>query len=195
MKLKTYLIIAAILVIVAAFVGFNILYNQNQILKADKVRLERNQEALLMENRDNYQLELSLKEFKSTMSKKIDSILKVAEIASKQVKTVTEIHNYYIDSSKTVIQPAPVISKTDTTYPFTDTKGCIGIEGYLMSKKNIPSLTITKKTYSGDIALIGYWQRPHKIWFIKYGKKENTIQAFPECGTAIIKQIEIIKKK
>jgi hypothetical protein len=194
-KLKWYLIAIVVLALISFTVWFNIVLKQNAKLKADKFRLEYNQSQLLSENSRTIQLELSLKEFKASISRKIDSILKVAEIASKQVKTITEIHNYYIDSSKTVIQPAPVISKNDTIYPFSDMKGCIGIEGFLMSKKNIPSLTLTKRVYSGDIALIGYWQRPHRFWFIKYGKKENTIQAFPECGEVIVKKIDIVKKK
>jgi hypothetical protein len=195
MRLKTILIIAGAVLVVGLAIWFNALITQNKILKADKLRLENNQDQLLQENAKVTQLDLSLKEFRSSMSRKIDSILKVTEIASKQVKTVTEIHNYYTDSSRVIIQPASVISKTDTTYPFIDTKGCIGIEGVLMSKKNVPSLILTKKTYSGDIALIGYWQRPKKFWFIKYGKKENTIQAFPECGNVIVKKIEIVKKR
>jgi hypothetical protein len=195
MKIKTILFIAGAVLLFGFAVWFNALITQNKILRADKLRLQTNQDQLLQENAKVTQLELSLKEFRSSMSGKIDSILKVAEIAAKQVKTVTEIHNYYIDSSRTVIQPAPVISKSDTTYPFVDQKGCIGVEGILMSKKNVPSLILTKKIYSGDIALIGYWQRPHKFWFIHYGKKENIIQAFPECGNVIVKKIDIVKKK
>lgn len=193
-NLKLYLIGIAILFVASAFVTANILIKQNKKLKAEVQRVQNNNFQLMAENRDNVNLQLSFKEFKQSVSTKIDSLLKVFKIALKEVKTVTVTNNYYIDSSKTIIRPIPVISNIDTLYPFIDTKDCFTIAGIMKVVNDRPELTIQKREFKNEITLIGYEKRPHHFWFIKWGKKETFIESSSECGETTVKQIDIIKK-
>jgi len=192
-NLKLILIIVAILMVASAFVTANVLLKKNKVLKAEILRVQTNNFQLMSENRDNVNLTLSFKEFKQSMSTKIDSILKVAEINSKAVKTVTTINNYYIDSSRTIIRPEPVISKNDTTYPFIDTKDCFSISGFMQVINDRPELTIQERKFNNEINVIVHNKRPHKFWFIRYGKREMKIDGVSDCGEVKIKQINIIK--
>ena len=192
-NLKLILIGLAIMIVASAFVSSGLLLKQNKKLKSQNTRLQNNNFNLLSSKIKNINLELTLKEFKASMSGKIDSVLKVAEINSKQVKTVTTINNYYIDSSRTIIRPEPVISKTDTTYPFIDIKDCFSISGFMQVVNDRPELTIQERKFDNEINVIVHNKRPHKFWFIRYGKREMKIDGVSDCGDVKIKQINIIK--
>lgn len=146
-KVKAIIIGIIVLLFFSMGVTIQVLNRKYKAEKADRERLWANNLNLTAENRQYSNLQYTLKEFKASMSTKIDSILKVAEIASKQVKTVTTINNYYIDSSKTIIKPEAVMSKTDTIYPFVDTKNCFTIAGYMKIVSDKPELTIQKREY------------------------------------------------
>jgi len=193
-KIKLIGIITVIVFLIASVVTANVLIERNRKLKAEVLRVQNNNFQLMAENRENINLTLSLKEFKASMSTKIDSILKVAEINSKAVKTVTTINNYYIDSTKTIIRPEPVISKNDTTYPFVDIKECFSISGFMKVVNDRPELTIQERKFINEINVIVHNKRPHKFWFIRYGKREMKIDGVSDCGDVKIKQINVIKK-
>jgi len=193
-KLKLYLIIGAVIIVASAFVTANILIKQNKKLKAEIERAQGNNLQLMAENRDNVNLQLSFKEFKQSVSTKIDSLIKVSKIALKEVKTVTVTNNYYIDSSRTIIRPIPVISNNDTIYPFIDTKDCFTIAGIMKIVNDRPELTIQKREFKNETTVIGYQKRPHKFLFFKWGKKETFITSSSDCGETTTKQIDIIKK-
>lgn len=194
MKIKTYLTIFALLIVASAFVTANILIKQNKELKKEIARVQNNNVQLMAENRRNTNLELSFKEFKKSVSTKIDSLLKVSEIALKEVKQVTVTNNYYIDSSKTIIRPLPVVENKDTIYPFIDIKDCFTIAGNMRVVNNRPELTIQKRAYDNETTTIGFERRPHKFWFIRWGKKETFITSSSKCGETTTKRIDIFKK-
>lgn len=193
-KVKNYLIgfIAVLILAMAGKIYFAQLKIEKQ--KAEIERVQGNNVNLMAENRHNVNLNLTLKEFKSSMSKKIDSILRVAEIASKQVKTVTITNTYYIDSSKTIIRPEQVISKTDTTYPFIDTKDCFIFGGFMKVANDRPELIINRREFKNEVTIIGFEKRPHKFLFFRWGKKEYFIESSSQCGKTEVKQINIVKK-
>lgn len=193
-RVKLYLIIAGVVLIASAFVTANVLIKQNKKLKTEIERVQNNNYQLMSEKQHNINLQMTLKEFKQSMSTKIDSILKVAGIASKQVKTVTITNTYYIDSSRTIIRPEPVISKNDTTFPFIDIKDCFTIGGFMKVRDDRPELIINKREFKNETTVIGYQKRPHKFLFFRWGKKETFIESSSECGETTTKQIEIIKK-
>ncbi len=193
-KVKIYLIIAGIVIIASAFVTANILIKQNRKLKIEIARVQANNMQLMSENMANINLNVSFKEFKQSVSNKIDSLLKVSEIALKQVKTVTITNNYYIDSSKTIIKPVPIISKNDTIYPFIDIKDCFLIGGFMKVRNDFPELVINKREFKNETTIIGYEKRPHKFLFFRWGKKETYIESHSDCGGSETRQINIIKK-
>ena len=193
-KVKLIILIAVIVLIGALASGLQIYFKKYKAEKADKERLSLNNMQLMAENRQNIDLKLTLKEFKASMSTKIDSILKVAEIASKQVKTITVNNTYYIDSSKTVIRPEPEISNSDTTYPFIDIKDCFTVGGYMKIQNDRPELVINKREFKNEVTIVGYEKRPHKIWFVRWGKKQTYIETSSDCGETKTTQIEIVKK-
>lgn len=193
-KIKPYLIAFAVLFLISAIVTVNIQAKKIKAQKAEILRVQTNNQQLMSENFKNKSLNLSFNEFKSSVSKKVDSLLKVAQIALKQVKTVIITNNYYIDSSKTIIRPEPVISKIDTTFPFIDIKDCFTIGGYMKVRDDRPELVINKREFKNEITTIGYEKRPHKFWFIRWGKKQTFIESSSDCGETTVKQINIIKK-
>jgi hypothetical protein len=193
-KIKLYLIGFAVVFVLTLALIVKVQRDKIAEQKAEITRVQGNNLQLMSENRDNINLQLTLREFKQSMSTKIDSILKVAEIASKQVKTVTITNTYYIDSSKTIIRPEPVISKNDTTYPFIDTKDCFIIGGFMKVVNERPELVINRREFKNEVTLIGYEKRPHKFWFIRWGKKEYFISNSSDCGKSEVKQIQIVKK-
>ena len=192
-KIKLYLIIGAVIIVASAFVTANILIAQNKKLKAEIERVQGNNLQLMAENRDNVNLQLSFKEFKQSVSTKIDSLIRVSKIALKEVKEVTITNNYYIDSSRVIIRPIPVISNNDTIYPFIDTKDCFTIAGIMKIVNDRPELTIQKREFKNEITVIGYQKRPHHFWFIRWGKKETFITSSSDCGETTTKRIDIIK--
>ena len=193
-KVKAIVIGVIVLLFFSMGVSIQILSRKYKAEKADRERLSLNNMQLMSENRQNIDLKLTLREFKASMSTKIDSILKVAEIASKQVKTITVNNTYYIDSSKTVIRPEPDISKTDTTYPFIDIKDCFTIGGFMKVQDDRPELIINKREFKNEVTIIGYEKRPHKFWFVRWGKKQTYIETSSDCGETKTTQIEIVKK-
>ena len=194
-KIKLIGIITVAVFLIASVVTANVLIKQNRKLKAEILRVQTNNFQLMAENRDNVNLTLSFKEFKASMSTKIDSILKVAEIASKAVKTVTTINNYYIDSSKTIIRPDPVISKTDTTYPFIDIKDCFSVKGFMQVVNDRPELTIQERKFDNEINVIVHNKRPHKFWFIRWGRWQHFLKLYSECEKDTIKVDKLIIQK
>jgi hypothetical protein len=57
-----------------------------------------------------------------------------------------------------------------------------------------PELLINERHFDNKTTLIGYWQRPHKFLFIKWGKKETFIESSAKCGETVVQKVEIVKK-
>ena len=154
-------------------------------------RQESNYQNVLAEQKgQNSTVLLTFSEFKDQMSERLDSILKVAKIKPKQVQEITNVTNNYFNSDTTIIRPV----LRDSIYPFIDVKDCFTIGGYLRVINDKPELAITERKFDNEIDIIGYWHRPHKFLFIKYGKRQYDINGVAKCGDVKVSQIKIIKK-
>lgn len=191
-NIKTLLIAGAIFVIllIALFTSFRIIKNQKDTI----ARLESNQVTLLT-NTKNEIIALTKKEFKETMPKLLDSTLTAKGIKPGQVQDVTYVNNHYYNYDTTIITPPAVITSKDTIYPFIDTKDCFTIGGYMRLLSGEPTLNITKRDYADSTTIIGFWDRPHKFWFVKWGRKQIDIESSSTCGDTKVQRIKIVKKK
>jgi hypothetical protein len=194
MKNKLILIGAGIVLVLLITLGvsFRIIHQQKLTL----ARLEHNQAVLLNKvDSMNTRITLSQKEFKSTISHQLDSVLDARGLKRSQIQEVTYVKNYYINHDTTIVKPVEVIQGRDTIFPFTDIKDCFTIGGYMRVIQNQPALTITTRKFDDETTIIGYWKRPHKFWFINWGKKENFVESSTKCGTVKVQQINIKQRK
>lgn len=194
MKTKIILILAIVgsILIGSLFVSVRIISNQNKAI----ARLEQNQQALLTQVEGlNTSIQLTKEEFKKTLSKELDSTLKANGIKPGQVTDITNVYNTYNNYDTTVIHPDPVIINKDTIYPFVDIKDCFTIKGYMEVLAEKPVLNIIERNYTDTTTMIGYWKRPHKFLFIKWGKKQNFIEASSKCGDVKVMKVDIVKKR
>jgi hypothetical protein len=193
MKTKIIIILTIVgsILIGSLFVSIRIIANQNKAI----ARLEQNQANLLTKEDVNTIVLLTTKELKETMSKELDSTLKANGIKPGQVTDVTNVYNTYNNYDTTVIHPDPVIINKDTIYPVDNTVDCFTIKGYMQILAEKPVLTITERNYADSISMIGYWKRPHKFLFIKWGKKQNFIEASSKCGDVKVQKVDIVKKR
>ncbi len=191
-KLVTGLIV--VIVILSAIMALSwiaILDKQKEI-----ERLNRNQEQLLSDRDDaNERFQLTLDEFRKSVKKDVDSIMKANKIKDRQLQDVTNVYNYYNSFDTTIVRPNPLVVDRDTIYPFTISKDCYTIAGNMRVIKNQPELAITQVSQSDSIRIFGYWDRPHKFLGIKYGKKENYVKGVSNCGETTVQRIDIKKRR
>jgi len=195
MKLKSIIIGIAILIVASAFVTANILIKQNKKLKSEIARVQSNNFQLMAENRKQINLELSFKEFKQSMTIKIDSILKASKIKAKNVTSITERYFYYRDTSYSSIRPDPVITPSGKIYPVDYKKDCFSFKGFMIVDTLLrPALIITDRKFENNTVDVGYIYRPKKFLGIRFGKWKGDLKSVSDCGDEKTKQIDIIKK-
>lgn len=149
----------------------------------------------MAENRKQINLELSFKEFKQSMTEKIDSILKASKIKPKNVTSVTERYFYYRDTSYASMRPEPVQTPQGKIYPVDYKKDCFSFKGFMIVDTLLrPSLIVTDRKFENNSVDIGYIYRPKKFLGIKFGKWKGDLISTSDCGEEKTKHIEIIKK-
>jgi len=190
-----YLKYVPYLVILILFFAGGRYYNAYKKEKANRERLEYNQQQYLSQQDQYQKLTVTFDEFKKSMSAKIDSILAASKIKPKQVTSVTERIYYYRDTSYTNIKPNPVITDKGTIYPFVDVRDCFAISGFMSLQGNRPELTIIDRQYRNHSIDIAYLQREKKFLFFRYGKWRAELYQTNVCGDQTTKEIEVIKKK
>jgi hypothetical protein len=195
LSVKNILIGLAILFFIASVVTANVYIGKYKKEKAAKERVQENQAQLMKENADYKKITLTDKEFKQTMTKKVDSLLVLWKIKPKNVTTVIERHYYHSDTTSHTIQTDPVITPDGSKlYPFIDTSSCFKIGGHVeLFMDFAPTVTINKREYSNLATSVGYIYRPYHFLFIKYGPWKGDLRTANTCGSETTKQIDIIK--
>jgi len=193
-KIKWYLIGAAILLFLALVFTLNIEHNRRVREQVRADRLEENQRQYLIDSLKYIKLTQTVREFKETLSRKLDSILAVSKIKPRQVTGVIERHYYYRDTSYSHYAPVPLETDSGKIYPFLDLKDCFRFEGFMKNDKNLqPELTVTKREFINNSIDVAYLERPYKFLFIKWGRWKAKLKSVNQCGDATIKEIEVIK--
>lgn len=192
-NIKTTLGIAGIcLILILALTAY--FERQQRIRERQRAdRLEENQRQYLQDSLRYAKLTLSLQEFKTTMTRKVDSILNAARIKPKQVTSVVERHFYYHNKDTVLYQPNQVVTDTGSLYPFSDYRDCFHFAGFMQIEGNKPELTVTLREFNNSSIDIAYLERPHKFLFFKWGKWRAKLKSTHQCGEETTKEIEIIK--
>jgi hypothetical protein len=195
-KLKYIAIGILVLLLGAAAVTANVYIKKYKAEKTDNLRLKENQSQILQENADYKKVTLTDKEFKQTITRKVDSLLAANKIKPKRVTGVIERFYYYRDTSYKYITPDPVILPDGTKdYPFIDTSHCFTIGGSLKVLTNLqPAVIINQREYRNVSTDIAYIERPYRFLFIKYGPWKARLKSVNTCGSETVKEIEVLKK-
>jgi hypothetical protein len=179
--LKTIINSKIFLYIVIALVVY-LWYTSNKRLNDNVSRLERNQNALILNS--NEQVSLTTREFKRLYHKE-DSIMQSLGIKPKQIQNVI-VNNYHYKDSTTVFIPLQqdTIHHSDTL-KFLAPINCMKIKGYVIDK----TIVFTEEEQTDKFHTFLYGERPHHLLGIKwlgYGKWIIEAKTFSECLQGVI---------
>ena len=191
-KVKTYLIIAGVLIVLSLAVTNYLNHKKYLKEKADRIRLENNQAQLLAEKLAQIELNLKQKEFISSLSSENDSLLKALQIKPKTVVKYVERTSVIHD---TVTREVPVYVTGYRQWHIKDSGQCWKweAEAYLIDD----SLRIDRTLfdYQNLTTDVFFRKRVFKLWFIEiYSGKEIVQKTSSECGDVTTKTVNVIKR-
>jgi hypothetical protein len=187
---------AAVLILVLTGLWYSE-HNAKLKERAEKERLERNQEQLLNENAEYRKVTLTDDEFKKAITRKVDSLLKEMKLKPKFVTNVIENHYYHGDTSSHTLPTTPQTYDGYKVYTFNDTASCFKIGGFVRTfLTGDPLVTINQRKFNNESTQIDYIRRSHKfLGIIPYGPWKGEAQIFNTCGTTETREIIVLKKK
>lgn len=166
-KLTFYLIVVIVIL-------FGLLYTYYSLSKKHKADAVRWHENYVEGSKKMSQINLTLKEFKKTNDKALDSILKISKIKPKNVRQITNYNTYYKDTTITIIEP--FYEPKNDVYPFIDKVGCFEFSGFMELKDTIPILNVENRVFKSDfydiehiekdtihflgLNFVKWWQKP-----------------------------------
>jgi len=193
-------LLIAILILILSFVFSYFVWNSYRKAKLEIKRLQNNLIALQTDNNngliyDQYLTKDEFKEHYYYLLKHLSDIEK--DIKAKQIRNVTHVSNYYVDSSKT----SYITNSLDTNlnmYNISYYDTCWGFQGYFNKLDN--KVSIYKKHFSNELYIYEYWKRKNLFgWNIlpRWGAKEDYRKVWTLCGedTVAVKKIYVIKKE
>ena len=187
-KVKTWLIVGAIIFVGIAVVTVNIQHKAVVKLRAEKIRLIGNIDQLLDESSSYMTLYLTQKEALKQKSLKIDSISDLLKI---RPKTIERIIYKEIIQHDTTIKYISVVAKNDTTWKFTDIGNCFVYKGEVTLSDNLLNVKRTGFDYHNEIIDTYFWKR--KFWI--FSKKKYFNESVATCGGTTTREVNIVKKK
>jgi hypothetical protein len=191
MKNLTFYLIVIIVVLSGLVYTF---YSLNKTNKNNSERWERNFNET---SKDIQQINLSLSEFKKTLSNHNDSILELVNIKPKNVTQITNYNTFYTDTTISFILPE--YEPKTGTYPFVDRSGCFEFSGFMELNDTIPELTIENRKFNSDFTEIEHYEKDtiHFIGlnFVKWWQnKRLTYTIVDNCsGEKRIKKFNVKK--
>jgi hypothetical protein len=189
-NIKTYLILAGIILFLALFSTIKILHNSNLKLKSENARIEGNQFALLSDNQNKVNLFLKEKEVTGQLKKERDSLAKELKIKPKQITDIITIDNSTHDTLKVTI---PVYITTKNEWLLKDSTRCLKYASKLILKGDSIKAERQYFEYNNKITEVFYKIRPHRFLFIRYGKWQFKEKISSTCGTVQEKDITFTK--
>lgn len=191
-KVKTYLIIAAVLFIIALSATNYLNHKKFLREKAERIRQENNVAELLKKDKANIALNLTQSEYISSLSSENESLLKQLQI---KPKTVVKFVEREVIIKDTIVKEVPV-KVTGKDYWHISDKGKCWIweaDAYLWND----SLKINRTLFDqqNKISDVFYKKRVFKLWFIEiYSGKKIIQQTSSECGEVSTKTVQVIKR-
>jgi len=189
-KVKTGLIIFAVLFLAGAVVTVNIQTKKIKRLKSENTRLDNNNYQLMSDNRKQTNLVLKEKEVTGKLKKERDSLAKSLQIKPKQIEKIIYLDNSTHDTVKV---PVPVTITGKNEWLLRDSTKCLKIVYNVKLKGD--SLIAERQLLEDNNRIIEtfYRIRPHKFLFIKYGKWVYRQKIDSECGETTEKIFTFIK--
>jgi len=189
-KVKTGLIIFAVLFLAGTVITVNIQTKKIKRLKLENTRLDNNNYQLMSDNRKQTNLVLKEKEVTGKLKRERDSLAKSLQI---KPKNITEIKYQTITIRDTVKVPVPVAITGKNEWLLRDSTKCLKYVAKLVLKGD--SLIAERQLLEDNnrITETFYRVRPHKFLFIKFGKWVYKQKIDSECGETTIKTFTFIK--
>jgi hypothetical protein len=182
-----------LIVIIVLLLLIYLFFKQIQSLRKDNDRLLNNVEQLISNNNSKV-LELTKDEFKKNYYDKDSLLKKIVDSINIKYKNIERtINNKYTFTYDTVIThliPTPDTTIKNFNHKFDE---CVSVSGQINWRKSDITFDALKIDYNSTT--VYYWERAHKFWFIKFGKKINKAITTNNCtGKTITTEIDIIKK-
>jgi len=191
--MKQYRLIAEIVLIIAIVILAYFLNRYNNNIN----RLEHNAK-IEHQSPDKQKNEyLTKNEFKEIYANKLDTLEKyIKNLKVGKIQNITTIHNYYIDSSKTIYTAKEI---NDSIYDISYSDKCFGFNGLfnLYNKR----ITLLNKNFTNTFDIVDYYQNK-RLFGIKFLprwslKKVYYRKVVSSCknDSVTIKKINLIKIK
>jgi hypothetical protein len=184
--MKKYLNIGVVIAIMLLLSGVGILWNKYQKEKAERIRVENNQNQLLQDNAELTVLTLHKDEVIGRYKERVDSISEALRIKPKQMISYKDIWLWQTD---TVTKEIPVRRSNDSVYFFTDKGPCFEFEYMAIMENDSLSVKRLSENIHNKITEAHFWKRK---WFLAKKKFYQDISA--ECGETRTEEIVIVKK-
>lgn len=190
-KVKTYLIIAGILIVLSLVVTNYLNHKKYLREKAERIRQENNVAELLAKDKANMDLNLKQAEYLKYLSAENEALLKQLQI---KPKTVVKFVEREVIIKDTVVKEVPVYVTGYRQWHIKDSGECWKWEAdaYLINDSlNIDRTLFDYRNKTRDIFVK---KLKFKFLFIKiYSGKEINQVTIPECGEEIRRTVNIIK--
>lgn len=191
-KVKTYLILAGVLIILSLAVT-NYLNTQRYLKeKAERIRQENNVAELLKKDKANIALNLTQSEYISSLSSENESLLKKLQI---KPKTVVKFVEREVIIKDTVVKEVPVYKTAYNQWHISDKDKCWRWEADAYLWNDSLKIDRTLFDYRNKTSDVFYKKRVFKLWFIEiYSGKKIIQQTSSECGEVNTKTVQVIKR-
>jgi sulfur carrier protein ThiS len=191
-KIKNYLIIAGVLIILSLAVT-NYLNTQRYLKeKAERIRQENNVAELLKKDKANIALNLTQSEYISSLSSENESLLKQLQI---KPKTVVKFVEREVIIKDTIVKEVPVYKTAYNQWHISDKDKCWRWEADAYLWNDSLKIDRTLFDYRNKTSDVFYKKRVFKLWFIEiYSGKKIIQQTSSECGEVNTKTVQVIKR-
>ena len=187
MKIKLIATIVVTIFLASAVITVNILRKKNIELKADNTRLHQNQSLLMSDNIVIKNLRLKEIEISDQLRHERDSIAEALKIKPKQVEKIIYTTITEIDS---IPYPVSVSQFANNEWMIADTGKCFVWKGKAILTHDSLNVNRTLFSYHNKTTQTFYRERPHKFWFIHWGKWQNIQKIDAKCGGVELNSFE-----
>lgn len=190
-NLSLYVTAGLIIIFLSLFSVVVVLGKRLSVAKMEISRLESNSDQLRDSTRQHLALILTLREFLSIDTLKIDSLSKALKIRPKTILQYVSVEKRIHD---TVTVKVPVIPTANGSFWVMDSTKCWTWGGFV--DINGDSVSVTRKLfdYHDRIEQMFFWEREKRFLFIHFGKKRYYQKTSSECGSEKVLVIDIRKK-
>ena len=187
-NLKTYLIIAGIVVAVW-------FYKDYQFQKSENIRQTENNTQLRKYDSLKYASQTytkkEMQEYLDYNRKDLTSFLEEHKIATRKLQRIITQELKYRDTTTSTVNLQPILdaikSKQNIKVPVIDSTACMIIKGFVVFENDTLSLNITDRQFKNTSDVISYWERNQ--WKLLglipthlFGRKQTTIIIKDDCG-------------